>query len=370
MMGRIDESSAPRHSRGLIREAGVLLFATLAVTVGAALALEPSADAQGRQFYGVVPQGSLGGSDYAKMRRGGVGTLRFQISWQAAEPSPGSYQWDRTDQMIGNAAARGIRALPYVYEAPGHVRTPPTRASDRKALRRFMRSLAGRYGPGGAYWRGPYRSQHPGNKPRPVRSWQIWNEQNGRAFWRGNPNPRAYGRLVKMAARGVRSQNKRAEIVLGGMFGTPSGKGSMFSWRYLKRLYRVKGIKRFFNTVAVHPYSPNMRGIRIQMRRIRKVMRRNGSGGKGTRVTEIGWGSARGGHSLLKGPKGQARMLRKSFRLLTRRRGAWNIRGLNWFSWQDGSSGCAFCPSSGLFSGPAGDRSPKRSWRAYRRIAR
>jgi hypothetical protein len=358
-----------RHVRGALALVALALAAALLAT----LATTPPAEAQGRQFYGVASQGSLAGDDYNRMRRGGVGTLRFMVSWRNVEPSPGDYRWGGTDAVIGEAASRGIRALPFVAAPPSHVRTPPTRPADRRAFRRLMSALANRYGRGGAYWRGAYQRQHgSGATPRPVRTWQFFNEQNGRVFWGGKPWPRAYGRLVKMGTRGVRSKNPRAEIILGGMFATPSGSGSITSWRYLRRLYHVKGIRRFFNTVALHPYSPNLRGIRIQMRRVRKVMRRNNDARKRIRVTEIGWGSARGAHALRKGPKGQARMLRRSFRLLTRhrnRRQGWNVGGINWFSWQDGS-GCPFCDSSGLFSGPAGDREPKRSWRAFRRVAR
>jgi hypothetical protein len=373
-MGRFrDHDIAHQGGRTPIRGGYALLAAALVAVLVAIPSLAPPAEAQNRAFYGVNTQGSLGGGDYNRMRRGGVGTLRFMVSWRIVEPSPGDYRWGGTDQIIGNAAARSIRALPFVAAPPNHVRTPPTRAADRRAFRRLMRAMARRYGPGGAYWRGPYQAQHgSGARPRPVRAWQLFNEQNGRAFWGGKPRPRPYGRLVKMGASGVRSQNPRAAIVLGGMFGTPSGSGSISSWRYLNRLYRVKGIKRAFNAVAVHPYSPNLRGIRYQMRRVRNVMRRNNDGRKAIRVTEIGWGSQRGGHSLLKGPKGQARMLRRSFRLLTRhrnRRQGWNVGGINWFSWQDGGPTCPFCESSGLFSGPPNDRTPKRSWRAFRRVA-
>jgi hypothetical protein len=331
-------------------------------------AVAPPTGAQG-QFYGVSPQGSLSAGDYQRMRNGNVGTLRLPVRWAHVEPSPGNHRWGDVDAVIGNAAAHRIRVLPVVSDPPSHVRNPPTRPSDRRAFRRLMAAMANRYGRGGTYWQGHYQSQHTGAKPRPVRAWQIFNEQNGRAFWGGKPWPRAYGRLVRMGARGIRSQDRQAVIVLGGMFATPSGDGSMISWRYLRRLYRVKGIKRAFNSVAVHPYSPGLRGIRIQMRRIRAVMRRNGDRRKRIRVTEIGWGSERTSHPLTRTPKGQARMLRRSFRLLTRHRNrtrGWNVGGINWFSWQDGSAGCPFCASSGLFTS---DREPKPSWRAFRRIA-
>jgi hypothetical protein len=362
------------RERGYIRGACALLALALAAAVLAALLHAPAAEAQPRPFYGVAPQGTLVADDYDRMRNGRVGTVRFLLLWRGVETSPGSYSWSHIDSIVGNSARRGIRALPFVFGPPSHVRTPPTRPRDRRAFRGFMRVAAQRYGPGGAYWRGPYQATFGANAtPRPVRSWQLFNEQNGRHFWGGRPAPRAYGRLVKMGAAGVRSENPKAEIVLGGMFFSPGGQGSIRSPQYLRRLYRVNGIKRAFNTVGVHPYAGTLRGIRRQMRRIRNVMRQNNDRTARIRVTEIGWGSARGRHRLNKGPQGQARMLRRSFRLLTRhrnRRQGWNVAGVNWFSWQDGGTNCPFCPTAGLFSGPPNDRTPKRAWGAFRQFTR
>jgi hypothetical protein len=122
----------------------------------------------------------------------------------------------------------------------------------------------------------------------------------------------------------------------------------------------------------VHPYAPNLRGLRQQMNRIRKVMVRNKHRRAKIRVTELGWGAARRGHPQNVGAKGQRRLLRASFRLLARQRarGRWNVAGLNWYSWHDGGATCGFCNSSGLFSGPLGDRKPRPAWRAFRSIAR
>jgi hypothetical protein len=360
--------------RGRIRAVGAFLALALAASLLFTLTLAPAADGQGRQFYGVVPQGSLVADDYNRMRNGRVGTVRFLLRWDNVETSPGQYRWGFTDQVIGNAAARRMRALPFIFNPPDHVRTPPTRPADRRAFRRFMAALANRYAPGGTFWRGPFQFAHgSATRPWPVRTWQLFNEQNARHFWGGRPWPLAYGRLVRAGARGVRSQHRGAEIVLGGMFANPRGRGSVPSWRYLNRVYNVRGIKRAFNTVAVHPYAANLRGIRRQMRRIRNVMRRNNHRTARIRVTELGWGSQRGRHRLFKGPRGQARMLRRSFRLLGRhsnRRRGWNVGGVNWFSWQDGTAGCPYCSSSGLFSGPPNDRQPKRSWRAFRQVVR
>jgi hypothetical protein len=368
---------------GRIRSVGALLSLAVAATLVAALSLPSFASAQKRPFYGVNTQGPLAGSDYDLMRDGGVGTLRFLISWRTVETERGKpYSVAGPDQIIGSAAARGVRTLPFVHGLPPDwVRNPPTRPVDRRSFRRLMKALAARYGRGGDYWRGPYQRQHGSDAtPQPVRAWQLFNEQNGRFFWCGKParpgcgaSPRAYGQLIKMGARGVRSENPRAEIVLGGMFLDPAGgKQSLRSWRFLNRLYRVPRIRRFFDTVAVHPYAPNLRGIRTQMRRIRQVMRRNNDRMGRMRVTEYGWGSQPIGHPLTKTPRAQARLLRKSFRMFARKRQrrAWNLRGVNWYSWQDGGAGCPYCDSSGLFSGPPDNRTAKPSWTAFRRVAR
>jgi hypothetical protein len=83
----------------------------------------------------------------------------------------------------------------------------------------------------------------------------------------------------------------------------------------------------------------------------------------------MGWGSGRGGHPLNQGKKGQARMLNKSFGLLSRKRGAWNITGVNWFTYQDTNSKdvCRFCRDAGLFNVHG---EPKPSWRAFKKFTR
>jgi hypothetical protein len=304
-------------------------------------------------FHGVVAQGGLQASDFSRMDRGKVGTLRVRVGWRSVQPranSPtGDWNWAALDGIIDDAAAAGVRVLPSLTgPSPRGAKTPPTNGRSRKGFARFAGALADRYG-------------------GRVGAYQIYNEQNGPAFWGARPNPRKYGKLLKAAARRITQSDRRAEIVLGGMFGTPSGPGAINSWNYLKRLYNVRRIKGAFDTIAIHPYSPNLRGIRYQVRKIRRAARAHGDSRAKLRITELGWGSARRGN-LNVGRKGQARMLKKSFRLFERNRRAWNVKGVNWFSWQDDRSGtCSFCRSSGLFTQA---RRAKPSWTAFKRVAR
>jgi len=58
---------------------------------------------------------------------------------------------------------------------------------------------------------------------------------------------------VRLAKQSLRSVDTHPGIVLGGMAGNPDPEHSMAATRYLNRLYRVKGAKRLFDVVAVHP---------------------------------------------------------------------------------------------------------------------
>jgi len=336
---------------------------TLATLALAALACSACA-AQAGGFHGVVTQGSLEPDDYGRMASGKVGTLRVALRWSGVQPSADTpveaWTWGAYDAVIGSAADHGIRVLPVLdAPSPSGVPDPPTTKSARRKFAKFAGEVAARYGRGGSFW--------DGRPALPIKAWQIYNEQNGPAYWRGKPNPRTYGRILRSASQAIEREDPRAEIVLGGMFSTPSGRGAINSWNYLKRLYEVKKIKRAFDTVAVHPYSSSLRGISYQVRKVRNVMRSKHDRGADLRITEFGWGSARHGNLNL-GRKGQARMLKKSFRLFEGHRGAWNLKGVNWFSFQDNpAGGCSFCPTSGLFEA---DRDAKPSWRAFKRIAR
>lgn len=326
-----------------------------------AIALAAAQPAQAGKFHGVVTQGPLNAADYQRMGQGNVGQLRLTIPWRNLEPSRGNRNWSSFDAVVEAAARNGVRVLPAIIgPGPAGTKDPPTNGASRKAHSRFVGAMAARYGRGGDFWEGA-------SDRKPITAWQIRNEQNGPAYWDGRPNPRAYAKLVKPAAKAITRQDGRAEIVLGGMFGTPSGAGAKTSWGYLRALYRVKGFKQAFDTVAVHPYSENLRGIKFQIRKIRDVMGQGRDRGAKLRITELGWGSGRGG-GLNKGRRGQAQMLKQAYGLFERKRGAWNVSSVDWFSWQDNrAAGCSFCPTSGLFTS---GRQAKPAWAAFKRIAR
>ena len=360
----------------------------LLVVLAAALA-GPAAASAGvpREFYAISPQQVPNSAELDQMERGRVGTLRAQVSWAAAEPEPPTltghtYYFSLFDPIVLGATRRGIRVLPFIYSTPAWVAREldgracsvdtcyfyaPTSPAARSAWKSFLGALVERYGPGGELW-----AEHPEVEPMPIRTWQIWNEQNSPTFYRPQPDVGAYAELLKSSADAIRPRDPGAEILLGGMFGTPSAdrKLSPSAWRYLRRLYRTPGTATNFDGVAAHPYAATIQGVEQQIDHLRTEMRRAKDRRTEMWVTEIGWASSGEPHPLNRGPKGQARRLRQAFELLRRRRDELNLQLITWYSWRDdtttGAGICGWCPYSGLFAENGADAKP--AWHAFTRF--
>jgi hypothetical protein len=352
--------------------------ALLAALATAVLAAPAAAKPPRAPFYGVSPQaGTATPKDFRLMDRADVGTFRLFFRWpQVQKTRGGAYNWVHTDAEVENAASHGLTILGGLTGTPDWIRCPLSTTSCRlrpaihtQAARTqwlaFVRAAAERYGPDGSFW-----TANPLLPKSPITTWQVWNEQNSVGRYKPQPSPSEYALLIKITHRALNhATGGQAKVLLGGMFGTPPRPASIDSWDFLRRLYGIQGAKRSFDGVAVHPYSPNLRGIRYQISHLRQVMSSHHDGSTGLWVTELGWGSARTPHDLTKGRHGQAKMLRDSFTMLLRNRFKWHLRGVYWYSWRDYPSGqgCPqWCTSSGLLQN---DYDVKPAFRAYRDFA-
>lgn len=380
--------------RGFLRLATAVGLTTLA----AAFAAPAPAVAGGEEpsFYGVVSQAGLRDDDFARMRAKGVGLMRVQLSWKKVQASEGRCEseleapdenalppvvpvarcdWAYYDRIIGGAAAAGVETLPYLLTVPefvsGHENAPPIRSQRaREMWHEWVRITVARYGPGGEYWREVYPSQFPGAAPLPVTRWQVWNEPSDGTFWHPRPNPDEYAQLVELTSSAIRSIDPAAEVILAGLFATPNrANGGIRVKPFLRRLFAGRDLGAHFDSLALHPYAPNLKRSKRQIRMARPIFRRAGLRGRPLWITEIGWASG-GSHSQLsKTPRRQAKLVRKTYRLFERRREKWDIAGVTWFAWQDTDdrNACPFCAQTGLVTV---DRKPKPALRAYRRAAR
>jgi hypothetical protein len=349
----------------------------------------PVAQAVPGNFWGVDPQVPPGAEQLQRLRTGGVDSIRIPILWESVQAQEGGpFDWTAVDAVIGNAARAGVEVLPFLYGAPswavtravvpgshGGYRAPKTlpvkTAAQRAGWTAFAQGAAARYGPSGTFW-----TEHPALPARPIRTWQLWNEENFKYFV-VRPNPAEYGKLVNVSYTALKSVDPGARIVLGGLFAEPKEATyrvrppqAYFATDFLAKMYRATpGIKAKFNGIAIHPYTGRYQHLTTEIEAVRSVLRENHDGAKGIWITEIGWSSEPPDpvhDAFAKGPKGQVTQLRGAFSLFVHRAAKWHLRQVFWFSVEDTPGVCNFCGGSGLF---ASGFVAKKSWLAYVKFA-
>ena len=213
---------------------------------------QPCGDADGmsrHQALGVSPGYAIVSGDAAAAGReldgiaaSGVCWVRIDIDWSRIEPEPGRFEWDDTDRAVEGAVARGMEVLGLLVYTPAWARPEGTSdkypPEDVSAFRTFADTVARRYA-------------HLG-----VRTWEIWNEPNLRAFWESGPDPTGYGELLSAASSALRSVDDGAVVITGGLSpASDDADGSEIApVTFLDALYEA-GVDDAFDAVGMHPYS-------------------------------------------------------------------------------------------------------------------
>jgi polysaccharide biosynthesis protein PslG len=336
----------------------------LAAALAALVLLAPAAPAERAptSFAGMSPQGPTDDHDYELMRSSGVRSVRLALTWAAVQrDGPFSFEpgFAGFDGEVELAAKHGIRILPFLWGSPRWLSSeslvqPISSGWQLRSWARFLRAAVRRYGPEGTFW-----ARHSDLPYLPIRIWEVWNEQNIVTF-SDTTSPADYARLLRVSGRVLHRIDPGSRVIVGGLFGRPlqippnTGSGE-----FLAGLYRIKGMKRYFDGVALHPYVADARAMRAQIRNLRRIMRLNHDGRTPLYLTEIGWGSDSYESRWERGLYGQARELNEAMSMLVRNRRNWRIGGLWWFSWADLPKSCQFCDSAGLLTA---DREAKPAW--------
>lgn len=341
------------------------LTGALIVVAGAAPA---TSGAVGRSFFGMQAWTPPSDPEFARMGGAKVGTFRFNLTWSAIEPTPGERRWGDYDRIVAATARSRIRLLPVLYGSPAFVASretkPPSTPAGREAFAAFIRDAVARYGRNGAFWRA-----NPSVPYRPIEVWQILNEPNFPSYSNGAPSPRKYASLLELGWRAVKARDSRAKVVMAGL---PESALGVPMARFLRGLYRVRGIKRFFDVVAIHPYARDQRGALGAVIRARRIMGRARDGRTPLWLTEVGWGTAGNGSRAFRTTKrGQAQRLTNTYRTMLKVRRRYRIGMVVWFSWRDrplyGAEPNRWFIHTGLFTKSG---SAKPAWTAYKRVAR
>ncbi len=352
--------------------AGAVLVVVLSFgATGTTAAPTPKAP---KGFLNIAPQEPFNTVDTQRMSVGGIRSIRVAIGWDLIQPTRGEFDWGLLDQAVHDAAQEGLTIMPVLYATPKWVAPKstilPTSNSQLAAWRDFVSAAVQRYGRNGAFWDEPYQDLVA---YMPVRNWQVGNEVNFHYF--ATPvSARNYAKMLKVASTAIRGNDSRAQVMVSGLYGRPKGKPSraLPAATFIEQLGRLVPA-RFFDSVALHPYSPNMKQLELLISGFRKSMNKAGYRSKPIQVTEIGWASGPKKNAFLLGSEAaQAKMLTESLSWLIRMRKKYRISSVYWYSWKDTNPkgvNCSFCYTIGLFKYSSADKLiPKQAWRSFVRL--
>ena len=164
----------------------------------------------------------LGESDITanltRLRGGGAGWIREDFLWDQIEPAKGDFRWGRSDALMASAAKTGTNVLAILdYSARwassdpsggGDIHYPPKNFADYAT---FATKVVERYGSNGTFW-----AARPDLPRRPLAAVELWNEPWGSWFWKPNPDPAAYARMVRTAATAIRAAKPDMKILISG----------------------------------------------------------------------------------------------------------------------------------------------------------
>ena len=251
----------------MIRLRRLMLLLTLAALVAGTIATVPAEAAKRKVphgFFGAVMSAEMGNpslvsnaaldAQFALMAQSGVESVRSILSWPDIETSEGVYDWAALDRTVAAAGRHGIELLPNVLTTPKWASSRPNATywwryepRNPKLFADFVTALVKRYGPKGSFWRA-----NPSFKKKPIRTWQLFNEQMADFFWATRPWPQSYTRVLKAAYKAIHKVDHGATVIAGSLVAV-SGTSQ---WTSAAQLYKA-GAKRYFDALAVHPFTNN-----------------------------------------------------------------------------------------------------------------
>lgn len=222
----------------------------------------------------------------------GIRWIRRDITWENIEKIRGVFDFSEIDTVVNRDIGSGTNVLGILdYSNLLYIKNPNATTS---------------YPPDTLEYFGNYVTQTVTHFKGRINVWEIWNEPNGPTFWKPQPNPREFGKLVLEAAQKIRAADPSAKIMLGGMVGNSDPVFfSLRPWGFLEDLLRIyPDIVKYIDIYAIHPYtllqSPSPEdgtflikiGYIDMLKNFKTVLNKYGAETKQIWATELGWHTA------------------------------------------------------------------------------
>src|SRR4051812_4527360 len=186
-------------------------------------------------------------ADLETMSANGMGLYRARFRQDRVVVNGVASEWTQLDNLVRQAALRGVTILPVLINMPGEAYTPPKTDAARSAFGDFAAAAARRYGSAGSFW------GTCGCPARPIRAWEVWNEPNMSVFWQA-PDPAQYAQLLALTRTKLRRTDAAARIVFGGLAtpATPTA-DKLAASPFLRAAIAAAG-RDSFDALSVHSY--------------------------------------------------------------------------------------------------------------------
>ena len=299
-------------------------------------------------FFGIAPGVShLDSKDYKKMRKTKVKSYRVSVFWKGVEPQPGVYQWDGGRRSGGRARQERDHPDPDdLGGAPvGNRQRQPGGSAPEGQGRAGLEVVPQDRGEALQEGRRSTGKTTPASRPKPVKSWQIWNEPNlpkyfakpGQPAEVGAKTAKSYAKLVKSSDKAIGKADKHGKVMLAGL-SSKAKKKKLEPNTFIKKFLKAKKITKRFSAAALHPYAPKISKYDpdLELPQGDEQERREEEADLADRG---GLGIKHGHGNLNKGKSGQAKLLKQSFKVTLKKRNKWGIDRLLWFDWRDPPKG-------------------------------
>jgi len=195
----------------------------------------------------------------------GIGWIRDEVYWSEIEKEKGVFRFPTAyDDYLRAAQARGVQVLLILdFGNPAYSskdKSGPTTEAERRAFSRYCREVVRRY------------------KPFGVRTYEIWNEPNASTFWKPQPNPEDYSRLLEAAYGSCKDADPDATVIGCSTSGTDLD--------FISRVLDAGGY-RSMDGISFHPYCQPLAPEKKLLTDISKLKRI--SSDKPLWITEIGY---------------------------------------------------------------------------------
>jgi len=155
------------------------------------------------------------------MSQQGISWARLTFDQANEEKQQGTFDWYTPDTMVAALARHGVRGeASFVGTAPWEAdpnvvgQCPWSRAypADLSGWADWVAAAARRYGENGTFW-----DDHPELPKLPIRTWEIGNEVNTKAFWCPGANPEQYASVYSASASAITAVDQSAQVIVAGM---------------------------------------------------------------------------------------------------------------------------------------------------------